>query len=63
MVDGQVLATQTLNHNQRGKFFDVDTPLPADWIKGKTKITIRLQPAANSTAGGLFRCAVLKSAE
>lgn len=63
MIDGKVLKTMMLAHDKPGHFFNVETPLPQEWIKGKTKISVRVQPAANSTAGGLYRCTVLRSAE
>ncbi|MGB8356525.1 MAG: glycoside hydrolase family 127 protein [Chthoniobacteraceae bacterium] len=61
LVDGKLLATQSLNHDSPGKFLDVDYPLPADLITGKGKITIRFQSRQKNTAGGLIHCAVLKA--
>lgn len=62
LVEGDLLATQELNGNQRGRFFDVEYPLPATLLAGKDKVTIRLQAKPGSIAGGLFGCAVLKAA-
>ncbi|HEX8343087.1 MAG TPA: glycoside hydrolase family 127 protein [Tepidisphaeraceae bacterium] len=63
IVDGKVLVTQILARDKPGAFFDVETPLPAEMVRGKSKITVRLQPASGSIAGGLFKCAVLKAAD
>jgi DUF1680 family protein len=60
LIDGTKVATQQLNRNQPGKFFDVEYPIPSELIAGKDKVTIRFQPHAGNIAGGLFGCAVLK---
>jgi hypothetical protein len=62
IVDGQVLATQTLNREHPGKFFDVDYPLPPGLLAGKDRITVRFQPHPGNVAGALIHCAVLKAA-
>ena len=61
LVDGKLLATQKLDRNQPGKFFDVEYPLPAALLAGKDTITIRIQPRPGHIAGGLFHCAILKT--
>jgi len=60
LVDGEKLATQTLNRNAPGKFFDVTYPLPESMIRGKRKITLRFQAHPGRTAGGVFGCRILK---
>jgi hypothetical protein len=62
LADGKLLATEKLNRNKPGKFFDAEYPFPPDLITGKEKITVRFQPHAQSVAGGLFSAAVLKAA-
>lgn len=60
LVDGALWHTQ-VNDGQPGpKFFDVHQALPADLIKGKKKITIRIQAKDKGWAGGLFGVRVLK---
>jgi len=60
LVDGRTVATQRLERNKPGEFFDVDTAVPADLTKGKEKVTVRFQAHAGSTAGGVFGCVMLK---
>jgi hypothetical protein len=60
LIDGKLLTTQKLEHNKPGRFFDVETPIPAALLTGKEKITIRFQPHAGKIAGGLFHGAILK---
>ncbi len=60
LVDGQKLATQSLNRNKPGEFFNVEYPLPPESIRGKEKITVRFQPHDGNTAGGVFGCAILR---
>ncbi len=61
LVNGNVIATQKLNRNQRGRFFDVEYPLPDSATKGKDSIEVRFAPKAKGVAGGFFNCSVLKA--
>jgi uncharacterized protein len=54
LVDGQKLATLTLDRNAPGKFFEVQWPLTNALTAGKTKVTVRFQARPDSIAGGLF---------
>jgi hypothetical protein len=60
-VDGQKLATQTLEHVKPGEFINAEYPLPPALIAGKPKVTVRFDAHPNSTAGGVFGCAILKA--
>ena len=60
LVNGKLLATQRLEHNRPGEFFDVDYPLAADLLGAQERTTVRLQPHPGKMAGGLFHAAVLK---
>ena len=61
LVDGEKIATQTLERNQPGAFFDVEYALPAKLVEGKQRVTVKFQAHPNGTAGGLFGCRLLKS--
>jgi hypothetical protein len=61
LADGQCLATQELNNNRPGEFFDVVYPLPPELTKGKTNVTVRLQAHPANIAGGLFDLRLLRS--
>jgi len=54
LVDGVLVATQVLDNNKPGGFFDVVHELPADLTAGHNKVTVRLQAHPQRTAGGLF---------
>ncbi len=60
LVDGRTVATQKLERNKPGEFFDVDTAVPPGLTQGKEKVTVKFQGRAGSTAGGVFGCAMLK---
>ena len=63
LVNGQKIATQSLDHNKPGEFFDVEYPIPAALTAGAgNTITVRFQAHDGSTAGGVFGCATLKAA-
>jgi hypothetical protein len=60
LIGDKVLATQSLDRNKPGEFFDVEYPIPPELTKGKDKVTVRFQAHPNNTAGGVFECATLK---
>lgn len=53
-VDNQKIASQHLEADHPGKFFDVEYPLPEALTQGKTKIRVRFAPRDRSTAGPVF---------
>ncbi|MEG8025368.1 glycoside hydrolase family 127 protein [Sphingomonas aurantiaca] len=54
LVDTVKVATQHLEADQPGKFFDVEYPLPVALTKGKTSVKIRFVPHDRSSAGPVF---------
>lgn len=54
LVDNVKVATQHLEADQPGKFFDVDYPLPIGLTKGKTSVKVRFVPHDRSSAGPVF---------
>jgi len=62
LVDGEQIATQKLEKNRPGEFFDVEHPLPVKLTAGKQRVTVRFQARPQATAGGVFGLRVLKTA-
>ena len=60
LVDGEKLATQTLDREKPDEFFEVQYPIPAELTRGKEQVTVKFQAHPNHTAGGLFGCEMLK---
>ena len=60
LVDGTKVATQTLHEDKPGEYFDVVTPIPAELVAGKSKVTVRFQAHPGAMAGGLFGCRVVR---
>jgi hypothetical protein len=60
LVDRAKIATQTVNVNYPGDFFDVEYKIPADLTRNKRRLNIRFQAAPGSMAGGLFGLVLLK---
>ncbi|WP_294197867.1 glycoside hydrolase family 127 protein [uncultured Sphingomonas sp.] len=54
LVDNQRVATQTLDADKPGAFFDVDYPLPLALTKGKTRVKVRFVPHDKNSAGPVF---------
>jgi hypothetical protein len=58
-VDDVKLATQKLDNNKPGEFYEEAYPLPAQMTQGKEKVTVKFQAHPGKTAGGVFGCAIL----
>lgn len=62
LVDGQKIATQKLENNKPGQFYDAVYPLPAALLKGKQTISVKFQAQPGMWAGGVFGVRVMKAA-
>jgi DUF1680 family protein len=60
LVDGTKIATQTVNVNSPGDFFDVEYNIPPDLARNKSRLTIKFQAAQGGMAGGLFGLVLLR---
>jgi hypothetical protein len=54
------IATQSLQNDKPGQFFEVTYPIPQDLTRGKTRITIRFQAQPGNTAGGFYGLRVIR---
>jgi hypothetical protein len=52
LIDGTKIATQALDGAHPGDFFEIDYPIPAELTRGKDKVTVRFQPANDTTRCG-----------
>jgi hypothetical protein len=59
LVDDQQLATQTLDNNRPGEFYEETYPLPERLTQGKQKVTLKFQAHPGKMAGGVFGCSIL----
>jgi hypothetical protein len=60
LVNDKVIATQTLNYNDPGRFFDVEYAIPPKLTHGQTNITVVFQGYPFKTVGGIFGLQMLK---
>ncbi len=60
LVNETTLATQTLQFNDPGRFFDVEYDLPEILTRGRTNVTVVFQAYPRKTAGGLYGCQMLR---
>jgi uncharacterized protein len=61
LIDDVKLASVEWNGGVTGKFYDKEYPIPADIIKDKTSVTIRISANAGKTAGRIFGCRIITS--
>ncbi|GHN02746.1 hypothetical protein WSM22_42350 [Cytophagales bacterium WSM2-2] len=59
-VDGKQFATQELKGAATGRFFDIEYPIPSEYLTGKTKIEIKVQAHTTKTAGRVFGCRTVR---
>ena len=60
LVDGEKLATQKLDNNRPGMFYDEIYPLR---LRRKETVTVKFQAHPGKTAGGVFGCAIRRPAK
>ena len=60
LAEGTKIATQTVNVNFPGDFFDVEYKIPRELTRGKKTVTVRYQASPEGAAGGLYGLVMLK---
>lgn len=64
LVDDKKLATEnTINKWNKGEFMDVEYPLPADQLAGKSTVRVAFRAHDENIAGGVFGLRVVRSAD
>ena len=61
LVDGQRIATQTLERRGPLRFFEVEHPVPAGLVEGKTKVTVRFQAVQGNEVGCVFGLRMIRA--
>lgn len=60
LIDDRHIATQELKGGTTGRFFDIEYPIPSEYTKGKTKVTVRVNAHTTKTAGRVFGCRTVR---
>ena len=60
LINGKLIATESLTGKHPDEFFDVVYPIPAEATKGQEKVTVRFQSTPGQFAGGVFGCCTLR---
>jgi len=60
LVNDKVIATERLNQNQPGRFFNVIYDIPAELTQGRNKVSVKFKAHAWRSAGGLYECRSMK---
>jgi hypothetical protein len=63
LVNGTIIATQTLTDNVPGQFFTVQYAIPSALTAGKTNVTVLFQAHSGNMAGGVFGLQAVTSAD
>ena len=59
LINETVFATQTLEFNDPGHFFDVEYKIPEKLTHGQNTVTVAFQAYPRKTAGGIYGCQTL----
>ena len=59
LVNGQVVATERLDNNRPGQYYDQVYPIPEDLVARSEAITVKFQAHPGNRAGGIFDVRVL----
>jgi DUF1680 family protein len=59
-VDGMLITTVDWAGGETGKFYDVEYPLPANLLAGKSSVNVRIEANYDKTAGRIFGCRTIK---
>jgi len=60
LIDGTVIATQSLDCDKPGELFDVEYPVPPALTQGNESVTVTFRAHEGNTAGGVFGCLMLR---
>lgn len=60
VADGVKFASQSLQKDRPGQFFEVTYAIPEQLTRGKTRITVRFQALPGNTAGGFYGLRVIR---
>ncbi len=60
LVDGRIIATQSLYRQKPNRFYRVLYPLDKPWLTNKSEITVRFQAHAKNLAGGLYDLRIIR---
>jgi len=61
LIEGVKIATEDWKGGKTGKFYDVEYKIPADLVKGKDKIIVRVEANYGKTAGRVFGARIIKT--
>jgi DUF1680 family protein len=61
LIDGVKLTTEDLNQYKESRFYDITYTIPIELTKGKQKVTIKLLPKKDNSAGPVYGSRMVKN--
>ena len=61
MIDGVKLDTEDLNKYKESRFYDISYTIPIELTKGKQKVTVKLLPKKDNSAGPVYGSRMVKN--
>lgn len=60
LIDGVKLSTEDLNKYRESRFYNVSYTIPIELTKGKSKVTVKLLPKTDNSAGPIYGSRMIK---
>lgn len=60
LIDGERLASETVEKGGEPRFYDVRHALPREWVAGKTRVTVRFQATGGNEIAAVFGLRVVR---
>jgi hypothetical protein len=61
MIDGTKVATEDLNKYKESRFYDISYLIPIELTKGKQKVSVKLLPKKDNSAGPVYGSRMVKN--
>jgi DUF1680 family protein len=61
IIDGIKLSTEDLNQYKESRFYDISYTIPIELTKGKQKVTVKLLPKKDNSAGPVYGSRMVKN--
>ncbi|MDR6942743.1 beta-L-arabinofuranosidase domain-containing protein [Mucilaginibacter pocheonensis] len=61
LIDGVKIASEDLNQYKESRFYDISYTLPIELTKGKQKVTVKLLPKKENSAGPVYGSRMVKT--
>ncbi|MFQ6038495.1 MAG: DUF6805 domain-containing protein [Candidatus Aminicenantales bacterium] len=63
LIDGRLLAGQVVRASSPARFYDVEIPVPGEFVRGRSKVTVRFEAEEGSEIATVFGIRIIRAPE